>query len=419
MKRLTAKVLSFHQEGSLQRYQVVIPSYLNGGKRWFRRFTSREDAQNFAEDLTRDPQGTIAELRGIKAGKRPAPLTRTDRDQAEYLFAYFRHKLGSFDIGVGLKAIDEYYQTHVATVQISVADAVKEYFEHRKLVALGAATIADDEYRLAKFVEKFGHLPLASVTTADLRKYLTDIPLTDEGKASSRIGARKKIGPFYTWVLKETSYLKENPILAISKKSLGEMGVNNEFYGVEEFERMLRIVQTTPEFRDTLFPWFILSAFGGIRSDEVARQNSTADAVRWSDIYWNAETPCIHIRGQVGKGGKERHIDASWATECLQAWLAQVERKSEFVCATQSQIDSAKARFTKATGIKLNPNGCRNSFATHGCALTGSVSIVSKQMGNSPAVAERHYIKSLPSGRGKAFFALRPLEIVEQAQAAA
>jgi integrase len=420
MKRLTAKVLDFHQEGSLQRFQVVIPSYLNSGKRWFRRFISREDAQAFAEDLTRDPQGTIAELRGANvAHGRQASFTRTDRNDAEYLLRAFREKFGSADITTGLKAFDEYCQTHFASAQILVADAVKEYLEHRKLVALDPATLADDEYRLSKFVAKFGHLPLYQVTTADLRKYLTDIPLTAEGKASSRIGARKKLGPFYTWAVNERKYLKENPILAITKKSLGEMGVNNEFYAVEEFENMLRIVQTTPEFRDTLFPWFVLSAFGGIRSDEVARQNKTADAVRWSDVYFDAETPCIHIRKEVGKGRKPRHIDAVWATESLQAWLALAPRSNgEFVCATQSQIDYARARFTAVTGIKLNPNGFRNSFATYGCALTGSVSVVSKQMGNSPAVAERHYIQTLPSGRGKAFFALRPLE-VEQEQIAA
>jgi integrase len=408
MKRLTAKVLDFHQEGSRQRYQVVIPSYLNSGKRWFRRFTTKDEAIAFAEDLTRDPAGTIAELRGFSAGSRPAPFTRTDRNDAEYLLRAFREKFGTAEITVGLKAFDEYYQSHVATVQISVADAVKEYLEHRKLIKLDDATRADDQFRLGKFVAKFGHLPLAQVTTNDLRKFFNDIPLTAEGKASNQIGYRKKIGPFYTWVLKETKYLKENPITAISKKSLGQMGENNEFYEVDQFERMLGLVQA-PEFRDTLFPWFVISGFGGLRSKEAARQSATADAVRWSDIYWNAETPNIHIRKAVGKGGKERHIDASWATATLQAWLALAPRSNgEFVCATQSQIDYAKARFTEVTGIELNENGFRNSFGTYGCAVSGSVAAVSKQMGNSPAVAEKYYIKSLPSGRGKAFFALRP-----------
>jgi len=416
MKRLTAKVLDFRQEGSLQRYQVVIPTYLNGGKRWFRRFIAKEDAIAFAEDLTLDPVGTVLKLRETQIGARPAPLNRTDREQAEYLFAYFRHRLGDADIAVGIKAIDHYHQTHCATVRILVRDAVAQYHEHRKLIKLDPATIADDHFRLARFVEVFGHLPLSEVTTNDLRKFFNDIPLTAEGKASNQIGYRKKVGPFYTWAVKEAKYLTENPITAISKKSLGEMGENNEFYEVDEFSHMLRIVQT-PEFRDTLFPWFVISGFGGLRSKEAARQNATADALRWSDIYWDAETPNIHIRKAVGKGGKERHIDAPWATGPLQAWLELVPRNSEFVCATQSQITYAKAQFTKLTGIELNENGLRNSFGTYGCAVSGSVSAVSKQMGNSPAVAEKYYIKSLPSGRGKAFFNLRPLEVVEQAAA--
>lgn len=418
MKRLIAKVLDFQQVGSLQRFQVVIPGYLNGGKRWFRRFTQRDEAQDFAESLTRDPQGTIAGLRDVNAGMRPAPFTRTDRDQAEHLFAYFRQTFGAAaDWTLGIKAFDAYHQANFGGGRILVADAIAGYHEFRELNALAAVTRADDRVRLSPFVAKFGHLPLTSITTTDLLKYITDIPLTDDGDASSRIAARNKIGPFYTWAVGIKKYLTENPITAITKDSLGKMGINNEFYQVDQFERMLRIAQV--EFPDTLFPWFIVSGFGGLRSKEAARQNKTADALRWSDLYFEAETPNIHIRNAVGKDGKERHIDADWATAPLQAWLALVKREGEFVCATQNQINSAKARFTELTGIELTENSFRNSFGTYGRAVTGSIALVSEQMGNGPEVAEKYYVQKLVAGRGRAFFALRPLQIVEQGEIAA
>jgi integrase len=286
--------------------------------------------------------------------------------------------------------------------------------------------LSDDESRLNKLVTHFGPSQLASITTPELRKFFVGIPLGEDGKASNRITYRMKIGAFFTWAL-EVKYLRENPITPISKDSLGEMGVNDEYYEVDEFLRMLRIAQgvepvaesgaTTTEFRDTLFPWFIISGFGGLRSGEAFREKHASDALRWSDIHFGAETPHIKIRGEIAKGGKkknERPIDEAFVVAALQAWLPLVERKSEFVCATAAQIYAAKERFTTLTGIEFNENGLRNSFATYARAYCGSGARVSELMGNSLSVARKHYITALPAGRGQAYFGLRPLAVVEK-----
>jgi hypothetical protein len=47
----------------LQKWQVVIPAYLNDGKRWARRFRTKSEAEAFAEELILDPSRTIAELK--------------------------------------------------------------------------------------------------------------------------------------------------------------------------------------------------------------------------------------------------------------------------------------------------------------------------------------------------------------------
>jgi integrase len=352
-------------------------------------------------------------------------LARTDREKAEFLFKHMVAKLGTDSVTEGIKAIDYYFDSH-SVRRITVADAVSEYYLHRAQLALKPRVLSDDESRLNKLVTHFGPSQLASITTPELRKFFVGIPLGEDGKASNRITYRMKIGAFFTWAL-EVKYLRENPITPISKDSLGEMGVNDEYYEVDEFLRMLRIAQgvepvaesgaTTTEFRDTLFPWFIISGFGGLRSGEAFREKHASDALRWSDIHFGAETPHIKIRGEIAKGGKkknERPIDEAFVVTALQAWLPLVERKSEFVCATAAQIYAAKERFTTLTGIEFNENGLRNSFATYARAYCGSGARVSELMGNSLSVARKHYITALPAGRGQAYFGLRPLAVVEK-----
>jgi hypothetical protein len=336
-------------------------------------------------------------------------------------------KFDTNSVAEGIKAIDNHFATH-SVRRITVADAVREYHAYRTQLALKPKVLTDDKSRLGKLVIQFGPSQLASITTPELRKFLVSIPLGEEGEASNRITYRMKIGPFFTWAHKEAKYLRENPIESISKDSLGEMGVNDEYYEVDQFQRMLRIAQgvepvaeggaTTTEFRDTLFPWFIISGFGGLRSGEAFRQTHASDALRWSDIHFGAETPHIDVRGEIAKGGKkknQRPIDEGFVVTALQAWLPLVARQSEFVCATAAQIYAAKERFTELTGIEFNENGLRNSFATYARAYCGSGARVSELMGNSLLIARKHYITPLPAGRGQAYFGLRPLAVVEQA----
>src|SRR5712672_2549467 len=124
---MKAKVLKFEQEGSVQNFQVIIPAKHNEGKRWFRRFGSKKEAEAFAKKLELDPWGTVAELRGLKTAARPAVLARTDRENAEYLWKHLVAKFGTGSVAEGIKAIDNHFDNHYAVNRITVADAVREY----------------------------------------------------------------------------------------------------------------------------------------------------------------------------------------------------------------------------------------------------------------------------------------------------
>jgi integrase len=409
MKNLV-QIYKFRQEGSKQKFVCPIPGFYNGGKRWFRRFETKTEAEEFQDEFNRDPYGTVARLKNVTPGANLAPLKRTDKQAAEFLFQQMCKILKTDDVVEGIQAFRNHAE-RFSFQRITVTEAIAEYHAHRATRNLDARVLADDKTRLSKLAIRFGPSQLAAVTTDDLRRLFADIPLGEDGKASNRITYRMKIGPFFTWAHEEAKYIKENPISRISKTDLGQMGVNNEFYSVDQFAQMLAIARE--EFRDTLFPWFIVSGFAGLRTSEAMRETLDGDALRWDDIYFDAETPHIHIRAEIAKGGRERHIEAPWAIAAVRSWLGS--EGVGFVCPTERQIQNAKARFTESTGITLNENGLRNSFGTYGRAVLGSTDLIAEQMGNSPAVAKKYYVRSLPTGRGQAYFGLRPLALIQTA----
>lgn len=410
------KVLAFEQEGSLQRFQVAIPARFNHGKRWFRRFVYRKDAQKFADRFNLDPQGAIAELHEIELGAQPKPLGHIEQREAERLFEYLQQK--ELSLSDGFRAIDFYFEANYAASTITVAKAVEEYHAYRKMAGVKARVLSDDEYVLKKLVIAFGPSRLSSITTEELRKFFYDIPTGEDGTASHRISLRMKIGPFFTWASGEDKkgrkiqdkYLRRNPISPISKDSLGIMGVNKDYYTPEVFLRMLQVAKE--EFRDTLYPWFVASGFLGLRTEEIIRSKETDDRVRWSDCLFDTKKQTnnahIHIRRTVGKGRKEGKIEAPFAIEAFQAWLPKPEEDG-FICPAQEhQIQAAKARFTKQTGIELYDNGLRNSFATYTRAHLQSAVLAAEQLRNHVAVASKHYITILPKALGEQYFNLRP-----------
>lgn len=415
------KVLPFHQEGSLQRFQVPIPARFNNGKRWFQRFVLKKDAEDFAKKFNLDPQGTVAELRGIQLGSQPKPLARIQQQDAERLFVYLQQK--ELSLTEGFMAIDLYFETNYATTQITLGKAVEEYHAYRKLSGVKERVLADDQYILRKLVTAFGPSKLTTISTEDLRKFFFAIPTGEDGTASNRISCRMKLGPFFSWAAGEDKkgrkiadrYLKRNPISPISKDSLGVMGANKDYYTPQVFAQMLKVARE--HFADTLYPWFVASGFLGLRTEEIIREKESDDAVRWSDCLFDttkeAHNAHVHIRRSVGKGGKEARIEAPFAISAFQAWLPK-PLEDGFICpAREHQIQAAKARFTEMTGIELFDNGLRNSFATYCRAHFQSAILAAEQLRNHVAVANKHYITILPQKVGESFFNLRPFEVVQ------
>jgi hypothetical protein len=287
------------------------------------------------------------------------------------------------------------------------------------------STITGDRWRLLKLLNAFDRLQLTDLTPIALREFF-------DGITGDPRSVYKSVRVFFGWAT-DRGYLGENPMVSV--KPFGEYGINNEYYPVATFRRMLRIAagleaprvgaEPTRAFIDML-PWFVLSGFCGLRSCEAYRLNRGAEAIRWTDLHFDAEVPNIEVREEVAKATARetdvRHVESAHYLEAVKAWLALVPANGPFIVRwTKRQMQELKRDFTKATKIKFIENGFRNSFATYALTFNGlqGVGKLALEMGNSEGICKRHYVKNIAPGSGRAWFNLRPFEVVSSAAASA
>jgi hypothetical protein len=307
---------------------------------------------------------------------------------------------------------------------VTVREAI-EAFQAGRLKAgeITRSTERTDWYRLKKLLPDYGGRQLTEITLAVLTEFFDRV----KGNKPSLYASVNKL---FEWSRKR-GYVLENPAEGFDKKrDIGEYGVNNEYYPVPVFKRMLMIAaglepvkkggEPTNALRD-LLPLFVVSGFLGLRSCEARRETRAADSIRWSDLHWDAEVPCVEVRPIVAKGKgrvhKGRFIETSHYLEAAKVWLEFYGKPGTdcpIVPWTKRQIQELKRDFKKATGMKFTENGFRNSFATYALTFNGvqGVGKLALEMGDSERICMRHYVRTIAPGSGKAWFELRPFEVV-------
>jgi hypothetical protein len=399
-------------------WRVILPaSFSPDGKRKAHYFTSKEVAENFCRKVKKF--GPAAILENLPA------ISKTEQDRLSVAINHAAEMVGG-DVSKVYAAIEHYRKTRLNVKPATVREAV-EAFQAWRQTQVGRtfkqSTVTGDRWRLLKLINAFDRVQLTDLTPVALREFF-------DGITGDPRSVYKSVRVFFGWAT-DRGYLGENPMVAV--KPLGEYGINNEYYPVATFRRMLRIAagleaphvngEPTRAFIDML-PWFVLSGFCGLRSCEAYRLNRGAEAIRWTDLHFDAEVPNIEVREEVAKATARdtdvRHVESAHYLEAAKAWLTLVPANGPFIVRwTKRQMQELKRDFTKATKIKFIENGFRNSFATYALTFNGlqGVGKLALEMGNSEGICKRHYVKNIAPGSGRAWFSLRPFEVVSSAVA--
>jgi integrase len=342
------------------------------GKRIFRRYTTAQDAEDFAAGLRSQRQ-----KEGQAAFSITAPLRVEAAECAELLAPH----------GATIREACKWYERHV--LKYRNAPIINEIVD--KLIADAVAagrrdkTVADLHYRLGAVVKTFGKRKLSEITVEELQAWSNNPSLS----AQSRRHMLTKLSQLYRYA-ERRGWSEKNIVPYLNRPDVedGEPG----FLAVDDCARLLK---HAPDFN--LLPYIALSLFCGIRVAELRR-------LTWGKV--KIVERVILIDGAVAKTKARRVIEIN---DTALAWLATCAKNSGLVVDPANFRKRLDALRKAAKLVKDWPdNALRHTAATYAYALTQDAVRVSGMLGNSPDVLHRHYRGLATKHEAEQFFALRP-----------
>lgn len=398
-------------------WRVMVPKkWSPSGKRWPHYFKTEALGDEFCRRVKRE--GVRAFDQDERARGTAPVLTSYEQDSWKSAVHVLCRKLG--DVTVLYKAVAYWEAAQINDgIKGGLIEEVVETFltgprTTKQGKQISEVTRNGDRHRLKTLTQYYPQKEITLFTEAMMREYFDDLK-------SNKRNVHKSVKCFFGWAC-DRKYLAHDPMEKI--KPEGDFGVHNDYYEIDEYQRFLQIsaglpdpkgeIEPTDEF-SALLPFFILGGFGGLRPCEATKLRKDRDAVRWTDLHFDAEIPCIGIRYEVsktGKPGQTQWVDKPYVIAAIRAWLPLVRHSNpDFITPLgNAAISELKKRFRKKTGMTFYDDGFRNSAATYGLAYDGreGAGSIAKWLRNSEKVLLDNYVRPLPSGSGQKWFDLRP-----------
>ena len=182
--------------------------------------------------------------------------------------------------------------------------------------------------------------------------------------------------------------LEENPFAGMATSPVGNPA-RQYFVTHDEAQKVL---DACPDAEWRLI--FALSRFGGLRCP------SEHMSLRWEDIHWEQERLTVHSsKTERYEGGASRVIPLFGELRpYLEEAFGQAEEGAEYVIATRRKggnLRTQLGRIVKRAGLKPWPRIFHNLRASRQTELEAQhpTHVVCSWIGNSPAVAQKHYLQ--------------------------
>lgn len=241
---------------------------------------------------------------------------------------------------------------------------------------------------LNRFARDF-HLPVVSITTTQIDQWLRALAVSPR----TRDNLRTSVATFFSFC-KRNGYLpKHLPTEAegVVRIKIREQEV--EVFTPVQLRKLLAAV--TPD----LIPFLTIGAFAGLRVSEI-------ETLDWSAIRFAPKAECgIEVKSQFAKTGSRRIAPLP---ENLHAWLKPWRGEGPVV--KRKELWRAATATAHELGLGWPQNVLRHSAISYRVALTGDVSRVSLESGNTPAIIFSHYHQLVTKAAAEQWFSILPPE---------
>ena len=256
------------------RWRVTISLH---GKRRQRFFTSRDEARAWLNSIEADSTGFWS--------------NRTPEEQRDIVSAF---NLASKR---GVSIYQCILNSPVKLTPLSITDAVGSYAKVIKQRSLRPSSLKQTQLHLSQLAEKFSNQMCHNVSSSQLEEWFH----TRNWKRSTIDGVLAKIGPFFSWCIRE-NYSENNPCKAV-KRPRSDDSPPSIFTSSEAQKLLLTAFKTDPG----MIPYLAIGLFAGVRPLEIQRLQKQD----FTDQY-------IEITAAKAKTRKRRLVSLS---NNLKGWL--------------------------------------------------------------------------------------------------
>ena len=236
--------------------------------------------------------------------------------------------------------------------QMSLATAVRAYLAKKESESLRELSLKQICWKLGMLTEHFGGEKCNTITPTRLEQWFSERKWT----RSTIDGAIAKIGPFFTWCVRE-GYCENNPCAAV-KRPRSDDSPPTIFTPLETKTLLLTALKADPG----MIPYLAIGLFAGVRPLEIER-------LTWADVL----EQYIEITAAKAKTRQRRLVSLS---DNLKQWLAlggdlPLRNKRKRI-----------GKLLRITGLEWKPDIMRHSFASYHLALHQSADKTAFELGH-------------------------------------
>jgi len=332
------------------------------GKRKQRFFTSRDEAR--------------AWLNSIEADRTGFWHNRTPDEQRDIVSAF---NLASKR---GVSIYQSMLDTPAKLTPLSITDAAKKYAEVIKRRSLRPSSLKQTQINLSQLAREFPDKSCHEVTSGELEQWFH----SRNWKRSTIDGVLAKIGPFFTWCVRE-SYCESNPCGAVKRPQSDDTAP-----AIFTPYQARKLLLTACESDAGMVPYLAIGLFAGIRPMEIGRLHR-------SDVRRHH----IEITAAKAKTRKRRLVTLS---ENLKEWLSL---DGDF---PPTNKPKRLKRILDESGVSWSPDIMRHSYASYHLALHQSADKTALEMGHRDTnMLFRHYRELVTKEAAKQYWNIAPKKV--------
>ena len=263
---------------------------------------------------------------------------------------------------------------------LPLSEAVLEYQEVIKQRSLRPASLKQTQLFLSLLADEFGNELVHCVTASLLEKWSQK----RNWKRSTIDGVIAKIGPFFSWLVRE-EYIEKSPS-SIIQRPINDDCAPPKIFSVEE---TVKLLTTALRLDPPYAKYFAIGLFAGVRPHEIERLKEKDISERY-----------IEITAATAKCRKRRLVNV---LPNLKEWL-KVSPKTPL-----KNKRRRKLALTKAADISWSNDIMRHSYASYHLAHFCSADKTALEMGHRDTnMLFRHYRQLVTREAAEAFWDVLP-----------